>query len=339
MRRTIAALLDAEADLQVVGQAADGDDALRKVESLLPDVVTLDVQMPGLDGLEVLRRIMRTRPKPVVMLSYLTRAGAAPTLKALLIGAVDVVAKPSGPISLDLADLRDDLPRKVRAAAQATVRPGLHGETEGAAASAPAGSRTSRPLAQQLVVIGASTGGPGALATIVPDLPCDGGVAYLVVQHMPAWLTVPLAERLGRRARMPVRVIEDGDRLLGGTVFLAPGDFHVRVDGRQVWRLDQGPKVKSVRPSVDVALQSAAAAFGPRLTAAILTGMGDDGADGTADVRSRGGAVLAEHESTCVVWGMPRVVAERGLADRVVPLTDMARAIGDLVTRPALASC
>jgi two-component system chemotaxis response regulator CheB len=340
MRRVITEAIAAEPDMEVAGQAINGLDALLKVEQTNPDVVTLDVEMPEMDGLSALRHLMARYPRPVIMLSSLTQAGTVTTIRALTIGAVDFVAKPSGSISLDFHRVRDDLIHKIRTAARARIHAPI--------ARAPAAARTPRPpmvpVARRLpaaalgaasfdtlVAIGTSTGGPRALATVVPGLPDDGRTAYVIVQHMPAGFTRSLAERLDTLSSLHVREAEQGDRLSAGTVLVAPGDYHLQVTGGGVVQLLQGPRVHGVRPCVDLMLESVANHFGPRVVTAILTGMGVDGADGAVAVRARNGFVIAEHEATCVVWGMPRAVVERGAANRVVHLENVSTAIADAV--------
>jgi two-component system chemotaxis response regulator CheB len=278
---------------------------------------------------------MARYPRPVVMLSSLTQAGAVTTIRALTIGAVDFVGKPTGAISLDFARVRDDLIAKIRLASKARVR--APGATPAPQRPAAAPLRPTGGTFDKVVVIGSSTGGPRALGTVVPGLPDDGRTAYLIVQHMPAGFTASLAERLDSLSTLTIREAKDGDRLAAGTALVAPGDYHLHVDGRGGVRLDQGPKLHGVRPSVDVALFSVAQHFGRRTVAAILTGMGQDGAAAAAAVRQAGGLVLAEDESTCVVYGMPRAVVERAGADRVVPLDAMSSAIADALTLRFLA--
>jgi two-component system chemotaxis response regulator CheB len=331
MRRVISEAIAAEPDMEVVGVATNGLDALLKVERVQPDVVTLDVEMPEMDGLTALRHLMARYPRPVVMLSSLTQAGAVTTIRALTIGAVDFVAKPSGSILLDFQRVRDELIQKIRVAAAAQVR-GARSDVRGEPALAPRTSQLAPHTShlgpfQRLVIIGTSTGGPRALSTVVPDLPMDGSTAYLVVQHMPAGFTRSLADRLDGMSRLSVREAAEGDRLEADSVLVAPGDYHLRVGPCGGIELDQGPRVHGVRPSVDVTLGSLVQTFGRRAVVAILTGMGHDGAEGAAAVRAAGGYIVAEHKSSCVVWGMPRAVVERGGADRVVPLDQVAGAI------------
>jgi two-component system chemotaxis response regulator CheB len=334
MRRVVGEAIASQPDMQLVGVARDGLEALLQVEQLQPDVVTLDVEMPRMDGLTALRHLMARYPRPVVMLSTATQAGAVTTLRALTIGAVDFVAKPSAASGLDFARVRHELLHKVRVAAgaRAAAQPrAVPPRPERATQAGKGGSHV-----EHLVVIGASTGGPRALGYLVPELPVDGRTAYLIVQHMPAGFTRSLAERLDASSQLAVREAAAGDRLQPGLALVAPGDYHLRLSASGAVELDRSARVHGVRPSVDLALHSAAARCARRTVAVILTGMGQDGADGAGAVRRAGGWVIAEDQSTCVVWGMPRAVVERGLASRVVPLDGMAQAIASAVMAPAV---
>ncbi len=338
MRRIISEAVTAEPDMEVAGTAINGLDALLKVEQMQPDVVTLDVEMPDMDGLTALRHLMARYPRPVIMLSSLTQAGAATTIRALTMGAVDFVAKPSGSIPLDFHQVRDELIQKIRTAAHARIHAPLHPPASPAPRGAPivplAGKATlarSPGVFDSVVAIGTSTGGPQALSTVVPGLVDDGRTAYIIVQHMPAGFTRSLAERLAATSSLHVREAERGDRLAAGTVLVAPGDYHLQLSASGAVQLFQAPRVHGVRPSVDVMLESLAQHFGARVITAILTGMGVDGAAGAVAVRAKGGFIIAEDEATCVVWGMPRAVAERGAANRVVRLEHVSTAIAEAV--------
>jgi two-component system chemotaxis response regulator CheB len=353
MRQAVRRLLGADSGIEVVDVARDGLEALAKVEKLKPDVLTMDVEMPHMDGLSALKMLMERHPVPVVMLSSLTAAGAEATVRALSLGAVDFLQKPSANVSGGLTALGAELIAKVKRASHARVRrPLLSGFARPAApvadpspsargglgtpgatrlaglSAAPAHPVLLRPGREpdRLLVIGSSTGGPRALAEVVSHLPGDLPCAVIIVQHLPAGFTKSLAERLNQASALTVAEAKDGDLLSVGQVLVAPGDFHLKVSGRRV-QLDMGPRRHGVRPSVDTTLETAAQSFGPSVLTAILTGMGEDGAEGARAVKTAGGLVLAEDESTCVVYGMPRAVAERGLADEVVPLDHMAEAI------------
>jgi two-component system chemotaxis response regulator CheB len=352
MRRVVGEAIAGQPDMELAGTAINGLDALLKVEQLQPDVVTLDVEMPEMDGLVALRHLMARYPRPVVMLSSVTHAGAAATIRALSIGAVDFVGKPSGSISLDFHRVRDDLIQKIRVAACARVRTQapVHAADQTATRQGGSTSVLERGVAstldtrrltsssfERLVVIGSSTGGPRALSALVAGLPHDNRTAYLIVQHMPAGFTRSLADRLDTLSRLSVHEAAAGDRLAAGTALVAPGDHHLRVTANGSIELDDGQRLHGVRPAVDITMMSVAAHFGKRTLAVILTGMGHDGTDGAVAIHQAGGRVLAEDESTCVVWGMPRAVVERGVADRVVPLDGMADAIVAAVAAPSLA--
>lgn len=343
MRKVVSDLLSAEPDIEVVGTARDGTEGLQKAVSLAPDVVTLDVEMPGMNGLEMLERLMADRPLPVVMVSSLTQPNADITVRALELGAVDFVSKPSGTISLDMHRVKDDLVRKVRAAA-AVPRANLArrarsapaaGRAPKAAPGAPAaggarGSQASRGLSR-LVVIGVSTGGPSALMEVIPRLPADFPGGILLVQHMPPLFTRHLAEHLDAASALAVREAREGDVLRDGLCLVAPGGRHLRFMEGGCVSLDDSPPRHGVKPAVDVTLESAAECWRGESLIVIMTGMGMDGARGARAMKARGARVIAQDEATCVVYGMPRAVVEMGLADHVAPLGEIA----DLLSRLA----
>jgi len=351
MRKVVSDLLAADPEIEVIGTARDGLNALDRIRLEKPAVVTMDVEMPRMDGLTALERIMAENPVPVVMVSSLTQEGAETTVRALALGAVDFVGKPSGTISLDMARVRDDLVTKVKLAARVNPaslrrtawhrngpRGGWRSEPRGGRPAEPAVGQTEPavgqtepaapiPPADRLVVIGSSTGGPGALHAIFPELTADSGVAYLVVQHMPAGFTRSLAERLDDLSPVRVREAADGDVPAAGTALLAPGGYHLTLTQERRVALNQGPPQHGVRPSVDVTLLSAVEVYGARCVGVILTGMGFDGAKGMAALKRAGGRTIAQDEASCVVYGMPRAVVEMGNADVVVPIEEVAAAI------------
>jgi len=337
MRLSISRGLDALPGIEVVGTARDGEDALEQVLRLAPDVVTLDIEMPRLNGLGALRRIMAESPRPVIMLSSLTTEGSSETMQALVLGAVDFVAKPVN--RANVTAVMDELAEKIRSTVHARLpapyQPGLP-------AQQPSRAREGKPTRgllkhDRIVLIGSSTGGPRALNTVIPSLPADLRAAVLVVQHMPAGFTRSLAERLDNQSNLRVKEAEPGDRPEVGLVLLAPGGFHMTIDETGTIGLNKNPPVHGVRPAVDVTLASLVKKYGPAVISVILTGMGNDGTNGSALVHNAGGRVIAEDASTCVVYGMPRSVVEAGIVDEVVPLPEIARAItqaADLTTRP-----
>jgi len=341
MRKVLSDLLQSDAAITVIATARDGRDGVEKTLSLEPDVLTMDVEMPKLDGYGALREIMARRPTPVVMVSSHTREGAEATVRALALGAVDFVAKPSGSISLNMHVTRDELVAKVKAAASATPRfrravadlPSIRREAaipQIAAGTNPPPSESS-PIARRLVVIGCSTGGPGALHQIVPRLPADLAAGVLVVQHMPAGFTKSLAVRLDEISTIAVKEAEEGDRVINGRVLIAPGGFHMVTDAEGKVHLNQEPSQHGVRPAVDRTFESAVPVWGSRMVGVILTGMGYDGAKGMVSLKRSGGKTIAEDASSCVVYGMPKVVVELGAADHVLPLHEISEAIVRLV--------
>ncbi|GAB4271212.1 MAG: chemotaxis response regulator protein-glutamate methylesterase [Deferrisomatales bacterium] len=327
VRRSIQRMLESDPGIQVVGTARDGLDALEKLESLRPDVVTLDLIMPGLDGVGFLRAMPGDRPVPVVVCTIASE-GAPRMMEALEAGALDWIQKPTALALDDLYEIQPTLVAKVKAAAEARldrVAPLLAPPPPPVAAAPP----EARP-GLDLVAVGASTGGPQALRHVLPRLPEGFPVPVAVVLHMPVGFTTLFAEHLD--ALCPLEVVEaaEGTEVRPGRILVARAGVHLKLrrrGGRVVAFLDGQPYDALHRPSVDVLLASAAQVFGDRALGVVLTGMGEDGLRGARALRERGGRVLAEDEASCVVYGMPRAVAEAGLADRVVPLNEMAEAI------------
>jgi two-component system chemotaxis response regulator CheB len=326
VRQALARMLASEPDIQVVGLAVDGQDGVEKVAALRPDVVTLDVQMPRMGGLEALKRIMAESPVPVLLLSSLTREGAAVTLQGLELGAMDFVDTSRVQGNMNLLNLADELKTKIRALA------GGHPQPPSAPVAAPAPPPpVVKPVSQahhaDVVVIGTSTGGPPALQAIIPRLPEDLAAAVLVVQHMPLGFTRSLAERLDARSEVPVREAREGEAIEPGTVLIAPAGSHMKVRRKgQAVRvaLDEEPRASLHRPSVDILMVSVARVYGARALGVVLTGMGADGVEGLRAIREAGGQTLAESEETCIIYGMPKAAVEAGVVDRSIPLTRMA---------------
>jgi two-component system, chemotaxis family, protein-glutamate methylesterase/glutaminase len=327
MRRAIERLIAGIPGAQVAGTAGDGLEAVKRALELRPDVITMDVEMPRMNGVSAVAEIMATLPTPIVMLSTLTTEGADTTLRALEAGAVEIVAKPSG-LSNDLVNVGEKLAEAVTRASHARV---VRRHAIMAPPPPPRPAATGGPVmtAQHIVVIGSSTGGPPALTAVVPKLPASLPAGVVVVQHMPPGFTGALAKRLDSLSQMSVREAKDGDLVAVGQVLVAPGDFHLIVGPDRRVRLDKGPSLHGVRPSVDITLQSVAAVYGKRASVAILTGMGRDGADGCTAVEGAGGAIFTQDEPTCVVYGMPRVAKERTRHAIEAPLDRIA----DLLSR------
>lgn len=361
MRRVISDILSSTDEFRVIGTARDGNDALRKVHQLEPDLVTMDVEMPGLDGLSALGYIMSETPRPVVMLSAYTTEGGEATMRALDYGAVDFVAKPSGTISLNLETVSDRLLQALRAASTANlavlpvrvrrpVPPAVDApaEAEGtspadaqtnvsalrrrrrtAAAERPAAEPPARAAhvgrsAETVVAIAASTGGPRALTELIPRLRAPLGAAVLIVQHMPPRFTRSFAERLDGMSALRVVEAAEGDVVCPDHVYLAPGDWHMRVvrEGGEVRiTLDQEPTIWGVRPAADPLFRTVAETFGARAVGVVLTGMGKDGAEGLRDIVESGGYGIAQDKASSVIYGMPAAAAKA--ADTVLPLDEI----------------
>ena len=336
MRRVICNLLEEDPGLQVVGTAVDGFDAIQKVLELSPDVVTLDLEMPRLDGLQTLGYLMSEHPLPCIMLSAYTPSGAETTLKALEYGAADFVQKPSGAISLNLERVKEELIEKVKVARGIDLRrlSFRDGEPVSAAGAFKApSSEAQRPISTAvhgLIAIGCSTGGPRALAELVPALPRDLKYPAVIVQHMSGGFTKTLANRLDKDSMIRVKEAEEGEALLPGHAYLAPGDWHLEVErkgSKAFAHVNQRPPVLGVRPSVDLLFLSVAEAFADKAVGVLLTGMGRDGTRGMKAMKLKKARTLAQDEASCVVYGMPHAAFVAGVVDKVLPLKDMAKAI------------
>lgn len=366
VRRILTDVLSAQPDITVVGAAADPYMARDQIKALNPDVLTLDVEMPRMDGLEFLRRLMQLRPMPVVMVSSLTEAGSETALQALELGAIDVVGKPRAGVASSLAEYGDEIASKIRIAARARVQalrshlpangqianpgklvgiqkarpmrngsPAVHPtaaevpERLSADAILPIDHHRKLRTTERIVVLGASTGGTEAIRVVLDALPADAP-ALLIAQHMPAAFTASFARRLDTSARMVVKEAQDGERALPGHAYVAPGYAHLMLDrsgANYILRLNEGPAVNRHRPSVDVLFRSAANTAGANAVGVILTGMGSDGAEGLKELRECGAHTIAQNEESCVVFGMPREAIARGAASEILPLDRIASAI------------
>lgn len=332
MRKMIPQILEREPAIKVVGTAMDGAFALKKIEELRPDVVTLDLEMPRMDGMEALRQIMRYRRLPVIIVSALSKQGASTTFKALALGAFDFVTKPQDVSSNSvLREISADLIAKIKVAANSQARnvvPAAVPAIEPKRGSKPASQRKEAP--SKVVAIGISTGGPNALQYVFSQLPADFSGAILVVQHMPEGFTEMFARRLDESCAIEVKEAQSGDLLLAGRALICPGNRHMKVRrmplGDMVVLTDD-PKVNGHRPSVDVLFRSVGQEFGPNAIAVLMTGMGDDGAEAMGAVKAAGGLTIAQDEGSSVVYGMPKAAIERGNAVRVVALDGLANTI------------
>lgn len=326
MRIALSRMIASDPGFEVAGVACNGSEALSKIASCDPDVVTLDVEMPGLDGLETLRCIMREFPRPVIMVSAVTEKAAEITFKALGAGAFDYIPKQLSSNSLDILHIREGLLAKLRVAASSHKS-----RTSGGIPKKPPQNTSPDcrdPVSPTAIVaIGVSTGGPKALQEILPTLPRDLAVPVLIVQHMPAGFTGPFAQRLNSLCSVAVREAAHREPILPGTVYIAPAGSHLTVDrpcGKQAFiQLESQPDNCLHIPSADIMMRSVARAFGQYVMGVIMTGMGSDGAEGMKEIRRRGGFTIGQDEASCTVFGMPRACAESGILDRLVPLSQI----------------
>jgi len=337
MRTALSRMIASEFGLEVAGTASCGSEALERIAALDPDVVTLDIEMPGLDGLQTLRRIMNQFPRPVIMVSAVTEKDAQNTFNALAAGAFDYVPKQLSAASLDILHIRSDLVGKIRAAAHSRKSPDLAAAAAAAAGavstrkppqSSPPETRSAGSLAvPAIVALGTSTGGPKALQEILPLFPRDLSVPILIVQHMPAGFTAPFAQRLNSLCSIQVRQATHREPILPGVAYIAPAGTHLSVkrlsDSRAILCLDPQPDNALHIPSVNVLMNSVAESFKSLALGVIMTGMGSDGAEGMNAIHRQGGLTIGQDEATCTVYGMPRVCAEMGILSRVVPLSQI----------------
>ena len=327
-RSVIAKKLDTEPSIAIAGFARDGAEALEQILVLKPDVVTMDVTMPEMDGLTALKHIMTKNPLPVIMLSALTGPQTKATITALELGAVDFFLKPSvaNPAGVDSSTL--DLIQIIKTTATVSAKRLVPTAKKARPQwQAPPARNGAVPAMTSVLVIGTSTGGPKALAEVMPGIPNNLPTGILIVQHMPPGFTKSLAERLNHLSGLHVKEAEVGDKVEPGLALMAPGGYHMVVNGNGLIELTQDPLVCGVRPSVDVTMESVARAYGRSSRGVVLTGMGSDGTNGAAMIKAVKGRVTVEDESTCAVYGMPKSIADSGNADNIVPLHRMAREI------------
>ena len=330
VRSLLTEIVNREPDLEAIGAAPDPLVAREMIRALSPDVLTLDIEMPKMDGLDFLERLMRLRPTPVVMVSTMTERGAEVTLKALELGAIDFVSKPRLGIAAGLQDLAADICEKIRVASKARlnrhVRPGELRATGADSPSKRAPTHYSRLSTEKLIAIGASTGGTEAIREVITRLSADSP-AVLITQHMPPGFTRSFAARLDGLCRMTVSEANDGERVLPGHVYIAPGDRHMKLErcgSNYVVALDDGPPVNRHRPSVDVLFRSVAAAAGQNARGVMLTGMGRDGASAMLEMKQAGAFNIAQDEASCVVFGMPKEAIAISAVDEVLPINRIA---------------
>ena len=355
MRKVLQSILATDPQLEIVGEARDGREAIAMAESLRPDVISMDIMMPHVDGLQATEAIMSKNPRPIVIVSSEAKDGAEPTLRALELGAIDFVPKPSSGIDLDMNSIRDEICRKLKLAARVRVvrtarhfnapvqappenNPytkssalppngnGSNGSGNGNGHGAAAHSKTSGGR-HPLVVIASSTGGPQMLMQLIPQIPRDFLGTILLVQHMPGTFTAQFSKQLAEVSGLHVKEAQHGDELRAGTIYVCPGSHHMRVSGSGRIDLEEGERINGYRPCADLTLETAAAFAGPMCVGVILTGMGADGARGVQVVKSNGGHVIAQDEATSVIFGMPAEAIKTGAVDQVLGIDAIANAL------------
>jgi two-component system chemotaxis response regulator CheB len=340
MRKAISLMLESDPEIEVVGMASNGEDGIEMALKLKPDVITLDIEMPRMDGLTALKRIMSENPTPVMMISSLTTEGAEATLEALTLGAVDFIPKQLSFVALDIVKIKEELLAKIKHIARNKPRfsRNMAGAIRAAAPKTkpagiliPSGAGAKKPLKKfNIVAIGTSTGGPPALQAVIPLLPKNFPVPIMIVQHMPATFTKSLADRLDGISNVHVKEAEHGEKLQPGVAYIAQGGKHLLVKGRpgnHELVLSDEPRDTLHRPAVNVMVKSVADTFGGAVLGVIMTGMGSDGLEGIREVKKSGGTAFAQNMETCVVYGMPRAIVDNGLADKVIPIDNMAAEI------------
>lgn len=330
MRMLLKTILESDPELQVIGMAANGEDGVRQALALKPDIITMDIHLPGMDGFEATRRIMEQRPTPIVIVSSsVDHSEVLVTFNAIQAGALDVLEKPTSTAHPNFVALRERLVTTVKLMSEVKVI--RRYRSQAAQRSVGAGRPTGRPYA--LLAIGASTGGPAALNTLFKELPAQFPLPVVVVQHMTIGFTAGLAAWLQLESRLPVRIAGEGEPLQPGVIYLAPDDTHIQLVNRGVIGLSKAPPVSHVRPSATVLFESVARVYSAEAIGVLLTGMGDDGARGLKAMRDCGAATIAQDEATSAVYGMPKAAVELAAADQVLPLPQIAAAVLTLVGR------
>jgi two-component system, chemotaxis family, protein-glutamate methylesterase/glutaminase len=341
MCRVLRDIISADPQLEVAGQGRDGRDAVAMAESLKPDVITMDINMPHIDGLQATELIMSQQPRPIVIVSSESREGAASTLRALELGAIDFVSKPSGGVDLDMRSVKDELTRKLKLASKVrVVRTATRLKSAGhPAAPVPSANIPASAIGAQnggkspIVVIAASTGGPAAVTQLVSGLPKDLAAAVILVLHMPPAFTAPFTSQLSEVSPLSVEEAVMNETVQAGKIYVCPGSSHLRVSSQGKILLDAGARIDGYRPCADVTFETVGSYARGLAVGVVLTGMGSDAAKGALDLKSKGGYVVAQDEATSMIFGMPAEAIKTGAVDEVLPLRDIAAAIEKRVAK------
>ena len=335
MQRMIADIISSDSDLEVIDKARNGKEAIEKILRLHPDVVTLDINIPGPDGFSVLKEVMKQSPTRIVVLSGHVTQGGSNMMQAFALGAIDFILKPSGETSLDIDKLKDEIISKIKIAAEVDLKKILFTLREAKPeALKPPIEVTPVAALKKLVVIGASTGGPSAILRIMREIPAGLPAAFLIVQHMPEGFTHSFAQRISLESKVNTKEAQPGDVVLAGKAYVAAAGYHMALEKKSNDRnnglrikLTQDPPVNFVRPSITVTMESAVSVFSADVIGVILTGIGKDGLEGARHIKNRGGFTIVQDQATSIVFGMPKAVIEKGLADEVMPINKIAQAI------------
>ncbi len=332
MQKIIGDIISCDHNLEVIGTAQTCKEALEKIPPLLPDVVTLDINLPDENGLTLLKQLMDRCPVRVVMVSAYTQKGAEMTLKALELGALDFIPKPSGEISLDLYNFKEEIISKIKLATTVDLEKVIRI------------ARAMPPVKEiahlnKIVVIGASTGGPKAIIDVMHQIPLNAEAAFLIVQHMPKGFTKTFAQRIFSSSNIKIKEAEDQDLILKGAGYVARSGFHMAIEkateekNRYCIKLSETPSVNYLKPAVDVTMKSVADVFDGKIIGVVLTGMGRDGLEGSRKIKAKGGKIIVQDESSCVVYGMPKGIIDEGLADDILPLGEIPRKIMEYLNK------
>jgi len=324
MRKILSEIMEEDPEIRVIDSAINGLEGVKKASLLKPDVITMDVEMPNMDGIEAVKEIMKICPTPIIMVSAYTKKGAQKTIETLISGAVDFVEKPGGPISLNIRDIKEEIIEKVKIASKANLKIAIKKKQI---------SLKKKKMGDSLVIIAASTGGPKIITSIFQKIPSDFPAPIVVIQHMPETFTRAFAKRLNEHSPLSVIEAKEGIFLKKGTAYIAPGDFHLEFDTNRRIKLNKKPTLHGVRPSADITMNSASENFDGNLIGIILSGMGKDGSIGVRKISKRGGFVIAQDKDTSVVYGMPKSAIDSGCVNLVLPSTEIADKLIALVKK------